>query len=116
MIKNYSAVIEAMAYTYTWESVLQTKKGFGDKCWKQIWKHIFRINSRWSKYCYKLTPNNNSKLSVERFNNIAERWKGIILGTDQNLDLIKYDKDKNSKKNIGCTGLLPTITTNYGNL
>ena len=62
-------------------------------------------------------PNSNVNQSIKRFNSIANKLKdskkGIIIGTDQNFDLIKCDKDKNTKDLLDgliSTRLLPTIT------
>lgn len=62
-------------------------------------------------------PNSNVKLSIERFHTIMNRLKSIksdiILGTDQNFDLLKYNSDNNTKELLDgfiSSGLLPTIT------
>ena len=62
-------------------------------------------------------PNSNIKLSIERYHNIVNKLKGIncdvIIGTDQNFDLIKYNRDTNIKdllNGIISAGFLPAIT------
>lgn len=62
-------------------------------------------------------PNSNATLSVERFHTIINKLKetkhNVILGTDQNFDLLKYETDKNTKElldGIISAGFLPTIT------
>ena len=62
-------------------------------------------------------PNSNAKLSVERFENIINKLNhttcDVILGTDQNFDLLKYNTDKNTKDLLDTfisAGFLPAIT------
>ena len=48
-----------------------------------------------------LVPKSNIELSIERYHNNMNKLKGIksdvIIGTDQNFDLIKYYRDTNIK-------------------
>lgn len=63
------------------------------------------------------TPNSPMKQSVERFQNIINELNGyrydVILGTDQNFDLIKYNNDNYTKDLLDSfinSGYLPAIT------
>lgn len=62
-------------------------------------------------------PNTSVKTSIERFHTILERLKlykhDVILGTDQNFDLVKYNNDTNIRLFLDgfiSSGFLPTIT------
>jgi len=62
-------------------------------------------------------PNSNIRLSVERFHDIANKLKNIredvILATDQNFDLLKYNENKYTKDLLDgliSAGFLPSIT------
>ena len=62
-------------------------------------------------------PNSNAKISMESYLNIINKLKSIkaniILGTDQNFDFLKYNKDKNTKDLLeGFMGgdFIPAIT------
>jgi len=62
-------------------------------------------------------PNSNITQSIKHYCNIVNKLKNstckVILGTDQNFDLLKYNIDKNTKELLDSfisTGFLPTIT------
>ena len=62
-------------------------------------------------------PNSNVKLSIERFHTIVNKLRGmnhdVILGTDQNFDLMKYNMNNNIKDFLDgfiSAGFLPTIS------
>ena len=62
-------------------------------------------------------PNSSAKASVERFHTIANKLRDtkldVIVGTDQNFDLLKYDHDKNTKDlldGLVSLGFLPSVT------
>jgi len=62
-------------------------------------------------------PNTNIKKSIERFEEIVTKLKhykgNVIVGTDQNFDLLKYNENNNIKlllNNFIENGFLPTVT------
>jgi len=62
-------------------------------------------------------PNTSVKTSIERFHTILDRLKkancDVIMGTDQNLDLLKYNNDSNIRHFLDgfiSSGFIPTIT------
>ena len=62
-------------------------------------------------------PNTNEAMFIENYQDIVDKInaenKDIIIGTDQNLDYLKYDKHSNTEKLLNLNlsiGLLPTIT------
>ena len=62
-------------------------------------------------------PNSNIRISIERFHSLANTLKNtkkdVILATDQNFDLLKYDTDNcvsDLLNGLISTGFLPTIT------
>lgn len=62
-------------------------------------------------------PNTNERSSIERFHNVANKLKGIkcdiIIGTDQNFDLLKYNTNKNTRDLLDGLieeGFIPLIT------
>ena len=62
-------------------------------------------------------PNSNIKTSIERFHSLASVLKNtnkdIILATDQNLDLLKYNADKRVSEFLNgliSSGFLPSVT------
>ena len=62
-------------------------------------------------------PNTNEANFIENYQTIVEQInaenKDIVIGTDQNLDYLKYDKHSNTEKLLNfnlASGLLPTIS------